>query len=259
MSSKIKHTHSYINMQNAILVLTLITAMGIKSCNTNDESLMLNVSKDEMEVLQQIPANQNGREKSALYLPPRKITKEEFNTPILSEFINSMYAVMTKKSGVGIAANQIGKRLQIFIIEAKADNPRYKVLGPVPKQIFINPVITKVSAGKKNFWHGCLSAHGEKRGNVATYEWIEYECQNENGEKRTGRLEGFAAVIFQHEFRHMLTGTYLDVAHQFMPKAELDKEVEKGHLPYFEIASDSLPLLISGYTIGETLDDFHNK
>ncbi|MEN9963301.1 MAG: hypothetical protein RL582_396 [Bacteroidota bacterium] len=246
-------------MQNAILILTLITAMGIKSCNTIDESLTLNVSKDEMEVLQQIPANQNGREKSALYLPPRKITKDEFNTPILSAFINSMYAVMTKKSGVGIAANQIGKRLQIFIIEAKADNPRYKVLGPVPKQIFINPVITNVSPGKKNFWHGCLSAHGEKRGNVATYEWIEYQAQSETGETLTGRLDGFAAVIFQHEFRHLLNGTYLDVAHQFLSKPELDKEIELGKLSFFETAPDTLPLLISGYTIGESLDDFHNK
>jgi peptide deformylase len=233
--------------------------MGIKSCKTIDDSLTLNISKDELEVLQQIPSNQKGREKSALYLPPRKIKKEEFNTPILSEFIDSMYAVMTKKSGVGIAANQIGKRLQIFIIEAKANNPRYKVLGPVPKQIFINPVITKVSAAKKNFWHGCLSAHGEKRGNVATYEWVEYQAQNETGETHSGRLEGFAAVIFQHEFRHLLNGTYLDVAHQFVSKPELDKEIELGKLSFFEIASDTLPLLISGYTIGETLDEFHNK
>lgn len=246
-------------MQKSILILTLMVVMGIKGCNTIDESLTLNGLNDEMKVLQQIPANQNGREKSALYLPPRKITKEEFNTPILTEFINSMYVVMTKKSGVGIAANQIGKRVQIFIIEAKANNSRYKVLGAVPKQIFINPIITKVSAEKKNFWHGCLSAHGEKRGNVATYEWIEFQAQTETGETFTGRLEGFAAVIFQHEFRHLLNGTYLDVAHQFVSKSELDKEIELGNLPFFEAAPDTLPLLIFGYTIGETLDDFHEN
>ena len=86
-----------------------------------------------------------------MYLPPRIIEKEEFNSTKLNVFIDSMYAVMVKNSGVGIAANQLGKRLQIFIIEAKADNPRYKVLGPIQKQIFINPIITKVSPKRKNF------------------------------------------------------------------------------------------------------------
>lgn len=233
--------------------------MGLSSCKPTNESLSLRISSNNMEVVQQIPVNEKGREKSALYLPPRSIKKEEFNTPALKEIIDSMYSLMVQKSGVGIAANQLGKRLQIFIIEAKADNPRYRVLGPVPKQLFINPIITKASDKKKNFWHGCLSAVGKDRGNLATYEWIEYECMNENGEKRNGRLEGFAAVIFQHEFRHLLTGTYLDVAHQFLSKTELDKEVEKGNLPYFETASDSLPLLISGYTIGETLEEHHQK
>ena len=143
------------------------------------------------------------------------------------------------------------------MIEAKPTNPRYKVLGPVEKQVFINPMITKTSKTRKNFWHGCLSADGENRGNVATYEWIEYLCQNQKGEVQTGRLEGFSAVIFQHEFRHMLGGTYLDHAHHFLPKDELDEQLDSGELPFFEVASDSLPLLIEGYEIGETIGEYH--
>jgi hypothetical protein len=57
---------------------------------------------------------------------------------------------------------------------------------------------------------------------VATFKWIEYECQNEKGELRSGKLEGFAAVIFRHEFRHLMSGTYLDHAQQFVDKEELD-------------------------------------
>ena len=246
-------------MPNYFIIVLLITLLSLNSCKTMDPSLAINVSKGGFEVLQQIPADQKGREKSSLYLPPRIIREGEFNSHILNEFIDSMYTVMVKKSGVGIAANQLGKRLQIFIIEAKADNPRYKVLGPVPKQIFINPTITKVSIKKKNFWHGCLSAHGEKRGNVATYEWIEYRSQNENGEIQTGRLDGFAAVIFQHEFKHLMNGTYLDVAKHFLSKTELDHEIEIGKIPFFETASDTLPLLISGYTVGQTLDEYNSK
>jgi peptide deformylase len=242
-----------------LIILILVTTMGLKSCKTIDKSLTLDIPKVELEILQQIPADQKGREKSALYLPPRRISEQEFNSPVLDELIDSMYNMMVKKSGVGIAANQIGKRLQIFIIEAKSDNPRYQILGPVQKQLFINPVITKVSSNRKNFWHGCLSADGEKRGNVATYEWIEYQCQNEKGNIITGRLEGFAAVIFQHEFRHLMNGTYLDVAKHFLSKTELDLEIETKKTPFFETASDTLPLLINGYIIGETLETFHSK
>jgi peptide deformylase len=231
--------------------------MGLKSCKTIDQSLTLNIPKDKLKILQQIPATQKGREQSALYLPPRRITDQEFNSPALHELIGNMYDLMVQKSGVGIAANQMGKRLQVFIIEAKSDNPRYKILGPVPKQLFINPIITKVSSSRKNFWHGCLSADGEKRGNVATYEWIEYQCQNEKGEIITGRLEGFAAVIFQHEFKHLMNGTYLDVANHFLSKTELDIEIEMKKTPFFETASDTLPLLINGYVIGETLEKYH--
>jgi peptide deformylase len=234
-------------------------SMNTKQCKSETETFSLTIPKKGFEVVQHLPVNQKGRNKNTLYLPPREITKKECNTQPLNEFIARLHEVMIKTSGVGIAANQVGKRLQIFIIEANADNPRYQVLGPVNKQVFINPKITKVSKEKKNFWHGCLSANGEDRGNVATYEWIEYESLNERGDIQTGRLDGFAAVIFQHEFRHLLNGTYLDIAKQFLPKAELDKKIKSGELPFFEITSDTLPLLIGDYTVGKSITEYHSK
>ena len=246
-------------MRHYLLTITLLATMGLKNYDKTDDSLTLKNAEKGFEVLQHLPANDAGRKENALYLPPRKIINEEFNSVQLNDFINSMYDVMVKNAGVGIAANQLGKRLQIFIIEAKADNPRYKVLGPIEKQIFINPIITKVSAVRKNFWHGCLSAKGEKRGNVATYEWIEYQCQNQEGEIQNGRLDGFAAVIFQHEFKHLMNGTYMDIAKQFLSKDELDIKTAAGELPFFEIAPDTLPLLINGYNVGKTLNEYHTK
>ncbi len=246
-------------MRYVILFSILIVSMSLQKCVTIHDSLTLHIPPKGFEVVQHIPATKEGRDQNTLYLPPRKIKKEEFNSAKLNNFIDTLYRVMVKNAGVGIAANQVGKRLQIFIIEAKSENPRYKILGAVPKQIFINPIITKVSSEKKNFWHGCLSGVGENRGNVATYEWIEYRCQNPKGEIQEGRLDGFAAVIFQHEFKHLMNGTYLDVAHQYVPKAELDKKIGSGELPFFETAPDTLPLLIQGYTIGKTLDEYHAK
>ena len=242
--------------RNCFIYFTILLTIVLQTACTKEESLTLEIPKDGFKVVQNIPMEAEGRDQNALYLNPRRITAEEFNSSELNTFIDSMYAVMQRKAGVGIAANQLGKRLQIFIIEAKSDNPRYKVLGPVGKQVFINPKITNVSAERNNFWHGCLSAHGEKRGNVATFTWIDYECQNQKGEIQRGRLDGFAAVIFQHEFRHLMKGTYLDHANHFLSKDELDQKLDKGELPFFELASDTLPLLIDGYKLGKNLEAY---
>lgn len=236
----------------AILLMTILLQTGC----SEDPSLTLKIPEEGFEIVQHIPINVEGRDQNTLYLEPRRIRQEEFNSSALNIFIDSMYTIMLRKAGVGIAANQLGKRLQIFIIEAKVDNPRYKVLGPVEKQVFINPKITNVSKKRKNFWHGCLSAHGEKRGNVASFEWIEYECQNQKGAIQRGRLDGFAAVIFQHEFRHLMNGTYLDYANHLLSKEELDEKLETGALPFFEWANDTLPILIDGYQLGKSLEEY---
>ncbi|RYZ93910.1 MAG: peptide deformylase, partial [Proteobacteria bacterium] len=174
-----------------------------------EDALSLKLPDHELAAVQHTrdPA---ARERNVLYLPARAITAEEFRTPDLSRLVEAMRALMHRTGGIGIAANQVGKRLQLFMIEAKPNNPRYQVLGEVPYQLFINPRIIAASAERRNFWHGCLSAVGEKRGNVATYEWIEVEAADEAGIVRRARLEGLAAVIFQHELRHLLGGTYLD-------------------------------------------------
>lgn len=244
-------------MNNPFLFLTvlLMAAQSQTSCSTA-KSLTLEIPKEGLEVVQHIPKDAEGRNQNTLYLMPRSIRENEFNTEALNTLIDTMNTVMLREEGVGIAANQLGKRLQIFIIEAKDNNPRYKVLGSVKNQVFINPKITKVSKERKNFWHGCLSAKGEDRGNVATFDWIEYECQNIKGETESGRLKGFAAVIFQHEYRHLMNGTYLDHAKHFLPKDELVSKIVAEEVPFFELTDDSLPLLIEGYQLNKNLEDY---
>lgn len=224
-----------------------------------DPSLDLEVPKKGLSLVQKLPPQEREGAENPLYLPARAIEENEWATAKLQTLIDSMYAVMVAHAGVGIAANQIGKRLQIFIIEAQEENPRYRVLGPVPKQVFLNPRITAVSSQLRNFWHGCLSAQGEKRGNVATYTWLEYECRDIQGKVRQGRLEGFAAVIFQHEFRHLLGGTYLDHAQHLVDKETLEQKIAEGELPFFEPASDTLPLLLADYRIGESLEAYYQR
>lgn len=197
------------------------------------------------------------RKQNILYQPCRRLEKTEILSLEFQKFIKEMHHAMNIFNGIGIAANQIGHSIQTFMIEAQSDNPRYAVLGAVPFQTFINPKITRASSTLYNFWHGCLSAEGEKRGNVATYEWVEYECLDENAELKKGRLDGLAAVIFQHEFRHLLGHTYLDRASEFLSKEELEEEINNKTQFFYEKSSSKLPHLIGDYRVGDSLEDFY--
>lgn len=199
------------------------------------------------------------RYKNSLYLPSRKINNHEFSSNKLNNLIKAMRLTMHNNRGVGIAANQVDKNLQLFLIEANKSSLWHEKLDVVPYQIFINPRITKVSNNKKNFWHGCLSGRGEKMGNVATYEWIEYETYDFEGNLHKGKLDGFAAVIFQHEMRHLLGGTYLDKSKEYVDVRDFHEKVYTNEIPFFEIADKRLPVLLDDYLIGESLDDYYSR
>lgn len=195
------------------------------------------------------------RRKNVLYLPARRIMQDEFASPEFAALLTKMRETMHSTGGIGIAANQVGKRLQLFMIEAKTGTGRYKDLKEVPYTVFANPRIVAASKERRNFWHGCLSAVGEKRGNAATYEWIEVEAQDENGGLKRVKLDELAAVIFQHELRHIYGGTYLDKATTFLATEELKPKLDAKEVPFFERAGKDLPLLLDDYVIGESLEE----
>ena len=220
--------------------------------------MSLSAPQADLSVVQQT-TDPVSRRNNSLYLPARRISLEELASSELPLLIDKMRSLMQARGGIGIAANQVGLSLQLFLIEAKPDNPRYQVLGEVPYGVFINPRILSVSAERRNFWHGCLSAVGQARGNVATYEWIEFEAAGADGTPRRGRLDGLASVIFQHEFRHLLGGTYLDRARTFLAKEELDDRLARKELSFFEPVGPELPLLIGDYRVGESLEEFYSR
>ena len=166
------------------------------------------------------------REQSVLYHSCYSVPLELMRDPSFKEFVEEMYRAMKFYDGVGIAANQCGANCQVFWMEFNPNTvQRYRSITPVPKMLFINPVILEASEERMSLMHGCLSAIKEKRGKIATYSWLEveayrYEAQGEP-EKFHVRLTDFAAIIFQHEFRHLLGGTYLDLAQEYHSTEEL--------------------------------------
>ncbi|APC92028.1 MULTISPECIES: peptide deformylase [Francisella] len=181
-------------------------------------------------------------------------------TDIKSAEIQNIIVEMRQKmqgNGIGLAANQIGYGYQIFMIEFDSSNLSYPLdFASVPYQVFINPKITKASKQRVSFWHGCLSALGEKRGKLATYKEIEYQAYNQYGEVITGKLDSIAAVIFQHEFNHLLGSVYIDFDTEYMDSVELQAKFKSGELKPYQECGEEVPLLLEKYQIGEDIYAF---
>ena len=182
-----------------------------------------------LDIVQGIFSNQYNKYSHILYKTTRKVEAEAY--PFLPETLEIARRTMHENEGIGIAANQMGLGLQFFMIEAENshNNKRYSVETPVKFQVFINPKIVSASKEFNNFWHGCLSAKGKPRGKVSTYRWIEFEALDAKANKIEGKLQDLAAIIFQHEFRHLLGGLYIDHSSNLLSHEKLSDAIKRGH------------------------------
>lgn len=242
------------------VVIVFTIALLIASCSSIKlrHTATLSIPENGFQLVQHTTIEEE-RKDNSLYKTSRRIETLEFGSKELQSFITELRTTMHQTNGVGIAANQVNKNLQVFLIEAINNIRWHKDFGKIPYQVFINPKIIKASKEKRNFWHGCLSGRGEKLGNVATYDWIEYEAFDMQGKIITGRLDGLAAVVFQHEFRHLLGGTYLDKAVEFLDSTEVYVGANDGDIALFELVEDALPVMLDDYVIGESLEDYYQR
>ncbi len=187
-------------------------------------------------------------------IPPKSITK-----PTIQKLIAEMIPLM-QTWGIGLAANQVGANKQLFMIEFTATSDRYgNPIEPVPFQVFINPRIVKVSQERSYLWHGCLSAVRKDRGKVATYDRLTYEAYDEHGQLTTGELKGMAAIIFQHEFRHLLGGVYAEFADEFATNQELAVLAEEKKLSFITPCGDDIPHLLADYRVGDSIETYATR
>jgi len=109
------------------------------------------------------------------------------------KFIVKMVNIMAKENGVGIAAPQVGRNIQICAI---IDHDEEKI------KIIINPFIYFTSKGTNIDEEGCLSCPGRS---------VNIERHNEVGVEYTGIddmvhrevFKGLTARIVQHELDHL--------------------------------------------------------
>ena len=124
-----------------------------------------------------------------------------FGTPELQALLADMRDTMAHLDGAGLAAPQIGVGLRVVIFGVHR-NPRYPDAEEVPDTVLINPLLEPIGDELVDGWEGCLSVPG-MRGLVPRFGRLRYRGFDETGAAIDRTVEGFHAVVVQHEVDHL--------------------------------------------------------
>lgn len=137
--------------------------------------------------------------RSILHYPDKRLREVgeriEHFTPELQKLIDDMAETMYAAPGVGLAATQIGERLQLFIVDIAAEDE------PSDLRVFINPEIIEGS-GEVAWKEGCLSFPGATE-EIDRNEFIKVRAQDRNGKVFELEADGLLAIAIQHEYDHL--------------------------------------------------------
>ncbi len=131
---------------------------------------------------------------------PDKVLREkarpvEAITPDIQQLVDDMAETMYAAPGVGLAANQVGVLLRVFVIDIASDDE------PSDLRVFINPRILD-RQGEVVWKEGCLSFPGVSE-NVERAERVVVQALDRNGESFTLEADGLLAIAIQHEYEHL--------------------------------------------------------
>lgn len=138
----------------------------------------------------------------------KKVLMKTIGTTSFQTLVKQMIYTMRRAGGVGLAAPQIGKGIQLAVMETRPTKTRPN-LKRSDVIVTVNPRITYRSKEMQPSWEGCLSCEGI-RGKVPRAKTISVEYYDECGEKVIAAAGGLWAAIFQHEIDHLNGITFLD-------------------------------------------------
>src|SRR6185312_7570734 len=147
----------------------------------------------------------------------RPLRRNEIRSREMRDLIEEMRETMRAAPGVGLAAPQVGRNLQLAVIEDRAeytkdwtrDQLAERERQPVPFHVIINPKLTLIGDERVEFFEGCLSVQG-MMALVPRSRRVRVECLDENAKPRVIEATGWYARILQHEIGHLLGTLYLD-------------------------------------------------
>jgi peptide deformylase len=137
--------------------------------------------------------------------------------PSLASLIDEMRETMRHAPGVGLAAPQIGRSVQLAVVEDRAEYQEgasraelaEREREPVPFHVLINPKLTITDPTPMVFFEGCLSVEGYVA-LVPRARAVRVEALDEEGRRVVIDARGWYARILQHEIDHLNGTVYID-------------------------------------------------
>jgi peptide deformylase len=126
----------------------------------------------------------------------------------MQTFIDDMIETMHHEGGVGLAAPQVNRSIQIVVLEY-IENERYPDEVSIPLTVLVNPVLSDYSQETKEGWESCLSLV-DFRGLVPRSTTVTLNAYNQQGNKIQKTVSDFEAVVLQHELDHLKGFVFLD-------------------------------------------------
>ena len=146
---------------------------------------------------------------------PLKDEDKKMIIDMLGYLINSQNEQRAKelnlRPGVGLAAPQIGINKNVFtVLFNDFDEKLYFMAVINPKIISKSKEMTYLPGGE-----GCLSVDRETTGITPRHKYITFEAYTFNPnrgsvEKKKISLKEYPAIVFQHEYDHLLGKLYVD-------------------------------------------------
>ncbi len=120
----------------------------------------------------------------------------------LQRLIDEMFETMYGEPGIGLAAPQVSRSIQLAVMGCKGE-------GGFPETVLINPSILYYGPQQMENWEGCLSVDG-LRGKVTRPSLVRVKGLDRDGTPIDFEATGLYAVCIQHEIDHLAGKVFLD-------------------------------------------------
>lgn len=128
-----------------------------------------------------------------------EVPLEHLGDARFQQFVRDLEETMREQKGAGLAGPQVFARQRVFVA---AILPAAEEDQPPGVEVFVNPVLTRLSAATARAWEGCLS-FPELLVLVRRPRAVRIDYFNAAGEPRAMELADFPARVVQHEFDHL--------------------------------------------------------
>ena len=189
-----------------ILVLLILSCSGskyLKNDNFSSEEKKLIMDADSLKPLRVFKIT--NKSDSLLLRTKSTYIKPDPDNVMLRNFVKRLYATVrdSMSMGVGISAPQVGVLKNIIWVQ-RFDKEN------LPFEVYLNPKIVEHSTQTQTVKEGCSSIPDRSDTLNSRSQEISIEYNTIDGKHKAEKVEGFTAVVFQHEIDHLNGILYLD-------------------------------------------------